>query len=109
MNLTAIQSSGGDAAAGFVLLAVGILLYFIPAIVARKKRSFGSVMAINFFLGWTIVGWVVALAWALKDDPKPPHIIVQPPANPLLCSNCGKYSAAGSRFCAACGAGLMAQ
>jgi hypothetical protein len=108
MHLAAIQSPG-DMAPGFLFLLVILIFYFIPAMVAWGKRSFGSVMAINFFLGWTIVGWVVALAWALKDDPKPTQVIVQAPANPLLCSNCGKYSAAGSRFCAGCGNGLMAQ
>jgi len=108
MNFATFQSSGGDATTGFVLLALVIFMYFIPAFVARKKRSFGSVMVINLFLGWTIVGWVVALAWALKDDPKIPQVIVQSSANPLLCSKCGKYSASGSRFCAFCGNVLMA-
>jgi hypothetical protein len=32
-----------------VALVAGLLLYFAPAIVAWNKRSFGSVMAINFF------------------------------------------------------------
>jgi hypothetical protein len=28
-----------------------------------------SVLVINLFLGWTFVGWVVALAMALRDVP----------------------------------------
>ena len=99
--------TGADAAGGVVavilICAVSLAIYFAPALVARGKRTFGSVMAINFFLGWTVIGWVVALAWALKDD-TPTKIIVNSPAT--LCVSCGKYSASNSRFCASCGSGL---
>ncbi len=43
-------------------------LYFLPSIVARKKPQFASVAVLNFFLGWTFVGWVVALAWAVRNE-----------------------------------------
>lgn len=86
------------------LMVCLIALYFAPAAAAWGKRSFGSVMAINFFLGWTLVGWVVALAWALKDDPAPARVTVnQMAAAAILCAVCGKYSAAGSQFCSNCG------
>jgi hypothetical protein len=96
---------GGSVLLGFMFVAVCFAIYFAPAMTAWNKRCFGSVMAINFFLGWTIVGWVVALAWALKDD-TPTKIVVNAPAPAMLCATCGKYSASGSRFCASCGAGL---
>jgi hypothetical protein len=28
-------------------------------------------MALNVLLGWTILGWVIALVWALTDNVKP--------------------------------------
>jgi hypothetical protein len=31
----------------------------------------GSIIAINVLLGWTLVGWVVALAMALRTIPEP--------------------------------------
>ena len=42
--------------------------YFVPTIVAvsRKVRNQGSVVVINLFLGWTFIGWVVALAMACR-------------------------------------------
>lgn len=48
----------------------GFVLYFLPAIVAfaRSKRDAVSILVLNFFLGWTAVGWVIALVWALKQD-----------------------------------------
>lgn len=93
-----------------IILILVLVLYFLPTIIAERKRSFGSVFVVNLFLGWTLVGWVVALAWALKDDPpQPVPMIVQPhQVPPLLCSNCGKYSAADSQFCAKCGSPLAA-
>jgi hypothetical protein len=55
------------------LFVLGLLVfgYFAPSWVARKKSTFSSIFVVNLFLGWTFVGWVVALAWALKNDPKP--------------------------------------
>ena len=50
----------------------GFVFYFLPSIIAlaRSKRNTLSIFLLNFFLGWTLVGWVVALVWAAKvDDP----------------------------------------
>jgi len=84
------------------LMVLGFVLYFLPTLIAWRKPQRGSVMAINLFLGWTLVGWVVALAWAAKDQP-PPQVIIQQMLPPILCPNCGKYSQPGSRFCDSCG------
>jgi Superinfection immunity protein len=48
----------------------GFLLYFLPAILgfAHTKRDAGAILVLNFFLGWTAIGWVIALVWALKQD-----------------------------------------
>ena len=50
----------------------GFIFYFLPSIIAlaRSKRNTLSIFFLNLFLGWTLVGWVVALVWAVKaDDP----------------------------------------
>lgn len=43
-----------------------IVLYFAPTIEAYRRHVVdrGSVLVINLFLGWTLIGWVVALAMA---------------------------------------------
>jgi Superinfection immunity protein len=55
-----------------VLLVMLVLCvpYFIPSIIAfyRKKANRAAILAVNVLLGWTFVGWVVALIWALKVD-----------------------------------------
>jgi hypothetical protein len=46
-------------------------LYFVPTIVAvvRKVPNTGSIIVIDLFLGWTFIGWVVALAMACRTVP----------------------------------------
>jgi len=45
-----------------------LALYFIPTIVGWGHRNAASVTVINVFLGWTFIGWVVALAMAVYKE-----------------------------------------
>ena len=44
----------------------GIALYLLPTIIvlARRKKNVLGPILVNVLLGWTFVGWVVALIWA---------------------------------------------
>lgn len=55
---------------GFPIFGFGAFMYFLPFIVAlaRSKRDVLGIFLLNFFLGWTLIGWVVALIWACKQD-----------------------------------------
>ena len=68
MNL-ASAGIGGTLAVLLFSACIGFL-YFLPAFVAARanKRNFGAIVVLNLFLGWTFVGWVVALVWALVED-----------------------------------------
>ena len=70
-------SNGGNAVAGFFIILGYIVAYFVPTIVAlaRKVPSRGSVVVVNFLLGWTIVGWIVALAMACRSRPQPQYLV----------------------------------
>jgi len=48
-----------------------VALYLLPTLVAavRGARDLGSVAAVNILLGWSLVGWAVAWALALRDRP----------------------------------------
>ena len=79
--LGAVLPKSGDAAtassgilAGLMLTALGMLLYFLPTVLGWSKRDRASIFVVNLFLGWTLVGWVVALAWALKHEAPRPRI-----------------------------------
>lgn len=56
----------------FFLFLLGIVIYFIPAMIAhnKEKRNAGAIFALNLLLGWTLLGWVAALVWSLMDDGK---------------------------------------
>mgnify|MGYP001607538217 CR=1 FL=1 len=62
-----------------VFFLVGLLvflpLYLLPTIVAifRKRPNTGVVAALNILLGWTCVGWVVALVLALGAGRQGPN------------------------------------
>ena len=73
IRLMLLGSAGGAAAVAVVTVAlVGLSLNFVPTIagVIRKVPNIGSVVVINLFLGWTLVGWVVALAMAARTVPR---------------------------------------
>jgi type II secretion system protein G len=61
-------SSAPSPAEGRVLLLLifAILLYFVPAVVAtaRGHHNANAIILTNILLGWTVVGWLVALIWA---------------------------------------------
>jgi hypothetical protein len=58
-----------------IVLCLVALIYFVPALAAyqRRHRNKDPIFIINLFLGWTFLGWVIALAWAFTDyvHPKP--------------------------------------
>ena len=58
---------------GYAIIIIGLLFYFIPGIVAsvRKHRNRMAIGILNLLLGWTLIGWVAALVWALTADVEP--------------------------------------
>lgn len=100
---------------GLLILAISLGIYFIPYIVARqnKKQNAGAIGALNFFLGWTLVGWVVALVWAMSKDaqqPAPQVLVNVPAALPTSlpgaqkkCPDCAEMVLADARKCRFCG------
>lgn len=56
----------------FAITAAAIAAYWLPTIAAwvNHAPSRGAVVVVNLFLGWTIIGWIVALAMAFRD-PRP--------------------------------------
>ncbi len=56
-----------------VILLVGAL-YFLPSLVAvlRSVPNVGSVVVLNVFLGWTLIGWVASMAMAARSTAPAP-------------------------------------
>jgi hypothetical protein len=55
----------------FPFFGFGAVMYFLPSIIAlaRSKRDLLAIFLLNLFLGWSVIGWIVALVWAAKTDP----------------------------------------
>ena len=52
----------------FILFGLfAIAIYFIPTFVAiaRHHKHTTAIFLLNFFAGWTFLGWVAALVWSL--------------------------------------------
>lgn len=47
-----------------------LILYFLPTVCAAYecKKNTGAIFILNFLLGWTLLGWVIALVWAVTKD-----------------------------------------
>jgi hypothetical protein len=53
------------------LIVFGLVIYILPTLIAKNRRhhNTGAICALNLFLGWTFVGWVACLVWALTNPP----------------------------------------
>jgi hypothetical protein len=100
------------------ILAVLFIPYFIPSIVAFARRHHNAVpiLFLNIFLGWTLIGWVGALIWALTTPREVSSLVapareIQPPApapapEKRFCPNCGNQVKPTDAFCSNCGTKL---
>jgi hypothetical protein len=50
-----------------VLIAFGLGLYFLPTLIAMARHNVNTlaIFLLNFFTGWTFVGWIASLIWAV--------------------------------------------
>jgi predicted lipid-binding transport protein (Tim44 family) len=75
---TGDTSSNAWAGIGGLIVLAGLLaLYFLPTIVAALRHHHNTAMIaiLNFFLGWTFIGWVIFLAMAF-GNPSPQQTII---------------------------------
>lgn len=54
----------------FLVVIFVIAIYFLPGIVAhvRVHNDENSIVILNFFAGWTVVGWLAALIWSASGN-----------------------------------------
>lgn len=55
-------------AASVLGLVLCVFVYFLPTIIGRHKTNAMAIFMLNLFLGWTFLGWVIALVWACTHD-----------------------------------------
>ena len=59
-----------EAATTALMVLLGGTLYLLPAIIGANKKNFAAILALNILLGWTVIGWIIALIWALTHEQK---------------------------------------
>jgi hypothetical protein len=59
-----------NSAGAFLLLVSFTLLYLLPSLVAvfRGVRRSNGLVLLNLLLGWTVLGWIGALIWAVQAE-----------------------------------------
>ena len=76
-----VNSSSGFVAALMAALLVATAIYALPALLAWSLGSPQrvAITLVDLLLGWTIIGWIAALIWAITtgdggsfdEDPQP--------------------------------------
>lgn len=101
-------SSEGVSVLVIVLVVIlGAAIYFLPSYIAHKRKhpSFGAILVINLLFGWTLLGWVGSLIWALSSPPATPNVQIYniPPSSTSPSSAPPPASGSGLNFCPSCG------
>lgn len=95
--------------ATMISVMVALIIYLLPAINAysKKHRSRALILALDVLLGWTLIGWIWALAWSCgnaKDDPAGPS-----PATHVRCPDCAEFVLKDAKVCKHCRCQLVPQ
>ncbi len=93
------------------VLSIGIIM--LPAIIAVVRGNHPSpigVFLLTLLLGWTVIGWILALVWSFSSKPQTQVIIQNGTASAsrrITCPGCNSENVAklpdGSHICGNCG------
>ncbi len=53
----------------FLILGISIILYMLPSLISSQRGhpQRNSILVVNLFLGWTVLAWVICLAWSVSE------------------------------------------
>ena len=110
-----LAASTADTVSAFfavlLVLVVSIGLYLLPTIQAISRgqpNTTAIIIIVNVALGWTLVGWVVAMVWAVKEpEPviiasRPTTLAGEPPRPMKTCPACAEDVLAAALLCKHC-------
>jgi hypothetical protein len=63
-----------------VSLTILTALFLLPTIIAFVRgHNTLAIFLLNFFFGWTVIGWFWALIWAVTDKPRVQYVYAPAP------------------------------
>lgn len=58
-----------------ITLTLLMASFFLPTIIAAARcHNAVAIFLLNFFFGWTVIGWFWALIWAVTDKPRVEYV-----------------------------------
>lgn len=87
--------------AAFSFFIAAPVLYLLPTYEAWKSQhpNLTAIALVNIFLGWSLLGWVVAVVWAFKK-PEPTIVAPQPIASSPISPSPQQRETKKCPFCA---------
>jgi hypothetical protein len=81
--------------AGLLILGFLGVVYLGPSALAynRGHPNAAAIFVVNLLLGWTLIGWVGALVWA---------IVAKPDEGRVACPHCAEAILPAARVCPFC-------
>ena len=65
--IVGLFSMSAPPVAGFCFIVFAFILYFLPSLfVSENHKSKSTIQVLNLFFGWTLLGWVLCLAWSMS-------------------------------------------
>jgi hypothetical protein len=64
----------GDAIASIFMMVLAASGYLLPAIIAKCRNHYnkGAIFVLTLLGGWTLIGWGIAMVWAMMRSPARP-------------------------------------
>jgi len=82
-----------------IVFILGLIFYLLPGIIAsgRGHKNSTAIWVLTVVLGWTGLGWVVALVWSFTN---PEHDKHSPSVHPMNAMNNSSSETKKCPFCA---------